>query len=255
MAVEASDPGQPVVLQFGVLNQQSLIQTAERWNPILTYLTQKTGIVLKLKMGASVEQTDAMMGRGEFDLIFTNHNFQKAHDGKYKVLARWGGEPIHGLIVVVDESPIRSLKDLHGQVVAFPSDEAFLAYAVPKVGFKEAGVAVVQKFAGHQEGALAQLNARQAVAAAVNSRFLQHYAEKEGLRYRILFQSEPFNETPVVVHPRVPNEQADAIKRALLGLATDPLAQSIRASFCPGFEPADEKDYDNVRRVYGVSGK
>lgn len=246
---------EPVPLSFGVLNQQSAIQTAERWNPVLKYLSGKTGIPLKLRMGATVEQTDAMMGREEFDLVFTNHNFQSTYDGRYRVLARWAGKPISGLLVVLQDSPAQSLKDLQGRKVAFPSADAFVAYAVPKVALKEAGVSVIDKFAGHQEGALAQLKARQAHAAAVNSRFLEHYAEKERLQYRVVYKSEPYHELPVLIHPRVPAELAEKLRQALLAMGDDPEAAPGAKCQCPGFEAAGEHDYDNVRRIYRAVGK
>jgi phosphonate transport system substrate-binding protein len=240
---------------FGVLNQQSPIQTAERWNPILRYLTKKTGIPLQLKIGATVEKTDAMMGREEFDLVFTNHNFQTEFDGKYKVLVRWAGNPIHGALVVHEDSAVKSLSDLQGKIVGFPSPEAFVAYAVPMVALKDAKVSVFEKFAGSQDGALAQLKARQVEAAAINTRFLGQYAKQESLRYRIIYQSEPFHELPIVVHPRVAAEKVAALKQALLELAHDPLAAEIRARQCPGFEMTEEHEYDNVRRVYRMIGQ
>ncbi len=238
-------------LLFGVLNQQSPIQTAEKWNPILRYLSQKTGIPLQLRMGVTVTQTDAMMGREEFDLIFTNHNFQKEYDGKYKVLAHWGGKPIHGVIAVLADSPVRSLSDLRGRIVAFPSADAFVGYAVPQMALKQSGVSVIAKFAGNQDGALAQLKARQADAAAVNSRFLESYAHKEAIHYRTVYVSEPYHELPVVVHPRVAADQVAALRRAMLRMSDDPAARPIlaQAQFS-GFEAADEHDYDNVRKVY-----
>ena len=61
-------------LTFGVLNQQSPLLTAERWNPIFNYLQQVTGIAFVLRMGQNVQATDATMGGGGFDLVFTNHN-------------------------------------------------------------------------------------------------------------------------------------------------------------------------------------
>src|SRR5262245_53568746 len=74
---------------FGVLNQQSPPLTAERWNPILAHVTAVTGIPFKLRMGPTVVETNAMMGRGEFDFAFTNHNFQAEFDSiGYKVHAR-----------------------------------------------------------------------------------------------------------------------------------------------------------------------
>jgi len=243
-------------LHFGVLNQQSPLLTAERWNPILAYLTQATGIPLQLKMGRTVQETDAMMGRGEFDLVYTNHNFQTEYDGVYKVIARWGGEAIRGVIAVPEDSPLRSLADLQGRRVAFPSPDAFVAYAVPKVALDAAGIRTEAVFAGNQDGALAQLRARRVDAAAVNSRFLAQYAEREGQRYRALYESESFAELPVIVHPRVPKEQAEAIRRALVGMQSDPRAAPLlQALKFPGFAPAGERDYDNVRRIYRMIGE
>lgn len=247
---------EPRMMIFGVLNQQSAIQTAERWNPILRYLAQKTGIRLHLKMAPTVDLTDAMMGREEFDLVFTNHNFQTEFDGKYKVLARWDGKPIHGTLVVLDESPVRAIKDLQGLAVAFPSADAFVAYAVPMVALKEAGVTVVTRFAGNQDGALAQLKARQVAAAAVNSRFLECYARRENLRYRTIYLSEPHHELPILIHPRVPAEQASALRRALLEMRDDPAALAVlKAAESQGFVVAEERDYDDVRRIYRAIGK
>ena len=67
-------------LAFGVLNQQSPALTAERWNPILSYASTVSGVPLQLKMGRTVQDTNAMMARGELDFVFTNHNFQTEFD-------------------------------------------------------------------------------------------------------------------------------------------------------------------------------
>ncbi|MBL8492176.1 MAG: PhnD/SsuA/transferrin family substrate-binding protein, partial [Rhodocyclaceae bacterium] len=198
-----------------------------------------------------VQETDAMMGRGEFDLLFTNHNFRRDQDGQYRVLVRWAGKPIYSVIAVPADSPAHALSDLAGRRVAFPSREAFVGYAVPMAALKTAGISVEVVTAGNQEGAMAQLQARQVEAAAVNSRLLSRYAAQSGLRYRELYVSEGFAEMPVLAHPRLPKEQADAIRRALLAMAADPRAAAAReAAACNGFEPAAEKDYDNVRRIY-----
>ncbi len=242
-------------LTFGVLNQQSSIQTAERWNPILTYLTSRTGIPLRLKMGATVDATDAMMGREEFDLVFTNHNFMPEFDGKYRVLVRWAGSSIHGAIVVRENSPVGSLNDLAGKRVAFPSPAAFVAYAVPMSAINEKRIEVDVRFSGNQEGALAQLKAGQVDAAAVNTRFLESYARRENLTYRTIFVSEPFYELPIVIHPRVPAAQRAALRQALLDMHVDPAAApALAAAQSKGFEAADERDYDNARRIYRMIG-
>jgi phosphonate transport system substrate-binding protein len=244
-------------LPFGVLNQQSPALTAERWNPILQHVSSVSGVPLQLKMGATVQETDAMMGRGEFDFMFTNHNFQSefAPVG-YRVIARWAGGPIHCVIAVAADSPIRDLKELDGRRVAFPSPDAFVAYAVPVVALKRAGVRVVETFAGNQDGALAQLKARRVEAVAVNSRFLAQYAERENVRFREIFVSEGYPDLAVIVHPRVPAAVVEKVRQALVGMKSDPSAAPILArAKSEGFKPATDKDYESVRRIYRQIGQ
>ena len=239
------------ILSFGVLNQQSPARTAQRWNPILKYLSDATGLRFQLKMGPTVRETDAMMGRGEFDLVFTNHNFAKEYDGLYKVIARWSGKPIYGAIAVPADSPVKTIKDLAGKRVAFPSREAFAAYAVPMVALRAAKVKVEEVLAGNQEGALAQLRARQVDAVAVNSRYLTQYAAQNTMPYREVFSSEGYAELPVIAHPRLPRAEVEAIQRALLAMKTDPkAAEALEASGAAALDPATERDYDNARAIY-----
>jgi len=248
---------QQVPLVFGVLNQQSAVLTAERWNPILQYVSSVSGVPLRLKLGRTVQETDEMMGRGEFDFIYTNHNFQTEYDALgYRVIARWGSEPIRGVIAVPPDSLIQTLAELGGKRVAFPSADAFVGYAVPTVALKKVGVRVEEAFAGSQEGALAQLKARRVEAAAVNSRFLAQYSEREGVRFRELYISEPYPELPVVVHPGVPAAVVEKVRQALLGMKQDPGASAIlERAKSPGFEPATDRDYEGVRRVYRLIGQ
>lgn len=253
-AVRAAADG-PLI--FGVLNQQSPARTAERWNPILHYLTEVSGVALVLRMGPTVDETNAMMARSVFDLMFTNHNFQSEFDGiGYRVIARWAGEPIRTVIVAPADSPVRHLRELEGKAVAFPSKEAFVGYAVPVLALRNARVNVREVFAGNQEGALAQLKARRVEAAAVNSRFLSQYAEREGVKFREIYVSEGFPELAVIVHPRVATATVDKVRRALIGMADDPAAEPVLAHVkFKGFAPASDRDYDGVRRVYKQIGQ
>jgi phosphonate transport system substrate-binding protein len=240
-----------------VLNQQSPALTAERWNPILHYVTSVSGVPLQLRMGRTVQETNAMMARGDFDFVFTNHNFQAEYDSLgFKVIARWAGEPIHAVIAVPADSPIRHLHDLDGKRVSFPSTDAFVGYAVPLVALKRAGVTVEEVFGGNQEGTLAQLKARRAEAGAANSRFLAQYAQRESVQFREIYVSEGFPDLAVIVHPRVPAATVELVRRALLGMSADPAAAAaLAAAKSKGFEPASDPDYDGVRHVYRLIGQ
>ncbi len=244
-------------LAFGVLNQQSALLTAERWNPILHYLSSVSGVPLQLRMGPTVRDTNAMMARGDFDFVFTNHNFQSDYDHiGFRVLARWGGDPIHGVIVVPDDSGVRDLHGLDGRRIAFPSPDAFVAYAVPLVALREARVKVTEVFAGNQEGVLAQVKARRVDAGAVNTRFLRDYQARENVRFREISTSAAYPDLAVIVHPRVPAATVEKVRQALVGLKDDPRAAALREQVrFKGFELASERDYAGVRRVYRQIGQ
>jgi|SRR5436190_5467113 len=244
-------------LAFGVLNQQSAILTAERWNPILHYVASASGVPLQLKMGPTVQETDAMMGRGEFDFVFTNHNFQSEFDHiPFRVIARWAGDPIHGVIAVPADSTVTDLRQLDGKRIAFPSNDAFVAYAVPLVALRSVGVKFVETFAGNQEGVLAQLKAKRVDAGAVNSRFLRQYQERENVRFREILVSDGYPDLAVIAHPRVPAATVERVRRALLGLREDTKAAGLREQIrFKGFAPATDSDYDGVRRIYRQIGQ
>jgi len=219
---------------------------------MLAYVSAVSGVPLQLRMGPTVDATDEMMGRGEMDFVFTNHNFQPEFDSVgYKVIARWAGDPIKGVIAVPLDSPVKTLKDLEGARVAFPSRDAFVAYAVPTLALKHARVRVQEVFAANQEGVLAQLKAKRVDAGAVNSRFLAQYSERESVRFREIFVSDAYPDLAVIHHPRLPAATVEKVRRALIGMAKDPAAAPIlEKARSRGFEPATEREYEGVRRVY-----
>jgi phosphonate transport system substrate-binding protein len=247
---------QPRALVFGVLNQQSPSLTAERWNPVLHYVSTVSGVPLKLAMGRTVQETNTMMGRGEFDFVFTNHNFQPEFDDiPFTVIARWAGDPIRAVIAVPMDSPVQRLADLSDRRVSFPSADAFVGYAVPMLALRKAGVSVETVYGGNQEGSLAQLKAGWVAAAAVNSRYLRRYMDREGVRFREVYLSDPYPDLAVIAHPRVPATTVDRVRKALLGMASDPgAAGALSRAECKGFEPATNADYAAVRRVYRQIG-
>ena len=127
---------------------------------------------------------------------------------------------------------------------------------MPLVALKRAGVQVEEMFGGNQEGTLAQLKAKRVEAGAVNSRFLAQYAEREHVQFREIYVSEGFPDLAVIAHPRVPAATVERVRRALLGMSrrSQRGARPGPAKF-KGFEPAGDRDYDGVRRVYRLIGQ
>lgn len=250
---------QESALQFGVLNQRSIALTAQYWNPILQYVTRRSGVPLQLKMGKTAPETTAMTLRGEFAFIYTNHLFtpERVRLG-YQVIARPHTPGIRAQIVVHDDSQLRSLADLRDHKVVFPSREAFLGYSVPLDALLQANVEVAQTFAGNQEGAIAQLQSRNVDAAAVNAQVIENYARRENFRYRVLWSSKPYLDLPIMANPTVPKSKVQAVQSALVGMAADPEGRKIleagalllKLSGEPGFVSANDRDYSNYREFH-----
>ena len=102
----------------------------QRWNPIFAYLSQVTGYRFQLRMGPNVQATNAMMARGEFDLAFTNHTSPRIRRNLQNH-RNLGTGPIFGVVAVTAASPIKQLQGSAGMRIAYPSQNAFVAYAVP----------------------------------------------------------------------------------------------------------------------------
>ncbi len=213
---------------FGVLSQRSAVLTAQYWNPVLDYVQRRTGIALALKLARTAPESNDATERGEYDFVYSNTIFlPKMAQANYQVILRPRTEAITGQIVTLADSPIKRLADLVGREVGFPSQAAFVGYAVPMDQLLRQGIGVTPVFGGNQEGIMGQLKAGRVIAAGVNNQVMKAFASRENFKYRVLWESAPFHNLPISVHPRVPKTIADAVKSAVDGMARDAEGQAI----------------------------
>jgi phosphonate transport system substrate-binding protein len=254
-----ADAAEPRVYSFGVIPQRSPTLTAQYWNPILDYVGRKSGVALELSVARSGPEHSEALGQGRFAFVYSNHHFTPANLGaRYSVIARPRDAAIQGEIVVLASSALQSVAELHSREVAFPSNVAFVGYQVPMSALERLRIPVRPVFAGNQEGAMGQLKSGRVEAAAVNSLMMRHFAEREGVRYRVLWRSPEYLNIPIAVHPSVPGKDVEAVKRALLQMDADPDGAALLAASASlvkqgppyGFVAASDRDYENYRRFY-----
>jgi phosphonate transport system substrate-binding protein len=249
---------------FGVLPLRNAVRTAQYWNPILDYVGRKSGVTLELGTRKSALEYSDAEAQGEFDFVHSFHISAPSHVATgYQVFARKAGEAIRSQIVVPEDSPLRSLRDLENREVGFANKNGIFGYAAPMYALIQAGVTVKPVFGGNQEGSMAQLRAGQVPAAGVNSRVMREYAARENFKYRVLWTSEPHLDMPVAAHPRVPVQVVKAVREALTGMAADADGLKIlKASAAViqqeppwGFVAADDAGYRNQREAYNALWK
>ena len=257
LALLVSTVGQaapPDPYAFGVLNQRSLQATAAYWNPILNYVSARSGVPLELHIGRTANETTDRVVAGKLDFAYTNHLFTpKRHRLGWRVLARQDSRGIRGQVVVLAGSPVRTLPELAGKPVAFANPYGFTGYYVPMDALLRAGVKVTPLFSGNQEAAMGQLESGQVAAAGVNDQVMTDFAQRRQLKYRVLAESEPYFDLAVMVSPRVSAADGNKVRQAFVDMARDPegqrvlqlAAQSLGLSKARGFVAANDQDYAN----------
>lgn len=244
---------------FNVLNQRSIALTAQYWNPILTYVTAKSGVPLELKLAKTAKEGNALAEKGAYDFLYTNHFFTPERDKLgYRVIARPAGPGIKSQIVVPADSPAKTLNDLEGKDVAFVSPDGFTGYWLPHDALLTAKVKSNVVFTGNQEASSAQLKVNKVAAAGVNSTIMARYGRREAFEYRALWTSETYQDLCIMANPKVPADKVAAITKAFVGMLSDPQgkkiledgAELLKSNGELGFVAAENKDYDNYRAFY-----
>ncbi|HEX2827698.1 MAG TPA: phosphate/phosphite/phosphonate ABC transporter substrate-binding protein [Burkholderiales bacterium] len=244
---------------FNVLNHRSVALTLQYWNPILTYVREKTGVTLELKLNKTAQENTAKAETGVYDFLYTNHFFTPERERLgYRVIARPAGPGIRSEIVVNADSPIRDLHELEGKEVVFPTPDGFTGYWLPMDALLNAGVHVKPVISGNQEASIGRLRQGEVHAAGVNSSVLENFARRTHYSYRILWSSPLYNDLAVMASPRVPKATVAAVRSAFVGMAKDPKGREILAAGADllktgeptGFVAADNRDYDNYRAFY-----
>jgi phosphonate transport system substrate-binding protein len=258
-AMQTTAYAQEQVYIFNVLNHRTVALTAQYWNPILIYVSKKTGVPLELRLNKTSKENTAIAETGAYHFLYTNHFFTPDRDRLgYRVIARPAGSGTRSQIVVGKDSPIQSLRDLEGRAVAFPTPDGFTGYWLPMDALLRNKVNVKSVFTGNQEASFGQLRAAAVEAAGVNSVALETYARREGFEYRALWTSELYNDLCIMANPTVPSDKIAAVRAALINMAGDAEGRKVLQASADvlkfkgelGYVAADNRDYDNYRAFY-----
>lgn len=244
---------------FSPVNQYNLNLSASFWNPIIRYVSEKSGVNLTLKLGRTSADTTSYVLAQEVDFAFTNHLFSpdRAKMG-WRVFGRRDAPAIEGQIVVPAHSPIHELSELEGQEMVYPGPEAFIAYKVTSSELARKAIKTTTVFAGNMDGAFSQLLSGKAQAMGVNSQLLSGYSEREGKSFRVLWRSSPFNDLALMASPRVSEKELNAVAKAFFDMQHDEVGRKIlrdatelvHAAAPITFIPATEADYASYRDFY-----
>lgn len=249
----------PTVYRFSPVNQWDIKTTAAYWNPIINYVSDKSGVKLELKIGRTSADTTAYVLAQEVEFVFSNHLFSPERQRLgWKVFARRKTPELHAQIAVPADSDITRIEQLQGQEVVFAGPEAFVGYKVPAAYLASQGVQVKTVFAGNQNAAFVQLFSGRAKAVGSNSQLIEGYERREGKRFRVLWTSEGFHDLALMASGKVPAPVVRAVEQAFVTMHLDPrgrqiletASKAVGLNDVPYFVPATAADYASYYRFF-----
>jgi len=245
--------------QFSPVNQYGINVTAAYWNPILNYVSARSGVDLNLKIGRTSADTTAYVLANEVEFVFSNHLFSPEREKLgWRVIARRDAPPVRGQIVVPADSPITDLAQLANQDVGFPGPEATIAYKFTYAHLLSRNIPVNVVFGGNMDGAFAQLVSGKVKAVGANSQLVEGYAAREGKKFRVLWSSEPLHDLALMASSKVRESDRRAVAAAFVGMRDDPRGREILHNASQlagmktdaGFVASDGSEYEPYRRFY-----
>lgn len=231
----------------------------EKFIPLANYLSKKTGIKIKIKVGSSYYEHIQYIGSGKVDIAYMG-------PASYvKLINRYGEKPVlaqlevnghsyfQGNIITRKNSGINSLADIKNKTFAFGDPNSTMSYIVPHYMLHQAGV-FTSKTANHQflyshdNVALAVLSG-DFDAGAVKPAVFRKY-ETKGLR--TITKTPKISEHLFVSRSDLPNIQIQKLRVAMLGMekTTEGLSalHAIKKSIT-GLNEASSSDYNNLRKI------
>lgn len=231
LTVSGADRGSPASKRyvFGVVPQFDPRRLYAAWDPVIKELEKSTRFEFKLVTTSDITKFEKELLEGGFDFVYANpyQAFKANKTRGYIPLVR-DDAPLRGILVVRKDGPIRSVHNLNGKVVAFPSPVAFGASLLVQADLERLfHVSVTPLYVkSHSSVYLHVANGLTAAGGGVE-KTLQEQGEDIRNSLRVIYTTRDTPSHPVAAHPRVPAEQREKVRKALLAMGNTPEGREL----------------------------
>ncbi len=247
---------------IGLTPERNVFKQMERYAPLAEYLSEKTGLDVRLKVFMSYGKAiDDFVSSGMDGAFFGSLAYVLARERiGVRVLVRPedqnGSSLYHGLIFVRKGSGINHVTEMRGKRFAFVDPATAAGFLLPLVYLRSHGVKDYKSyfaetyFTGTHEDAIYDvLNGKADIGAAKNTIFwrLAGADPRIGRELKILTRSPDLPETALAVRKDLDPQVGTAIRDTLLRMHSDPLGLTIlRDLGARRFVPTTDADYEPV---------
>lgn len=191
-----------------------------------------------------------------YDIIFIQpFDYPLAYQHNYRPLAR-RADDLDAILVTKVDSEIKSIKDLAGKTLANPPKESAISHVIKKELMK-AGLdedkSIDMIYTGNHFACMQMVLVGKADACSTTSPVLTHW-EKTQLKTKklhVIHRSGSVPHTLYMAHTRVPVEDQEKIKQAIISWNKRPEGKMILKIFSvSSFVEAKDSDYDVIRSFW-----
>ncbi len=227
--VKYADTKSPAYV-FGVVPQFEQRKLFSIWKPLLDELERRTGLHFILSGSPKILAFEQRFMRGDFDFAYMNpyHVIRVQKTQGYIPLVRDGTHPLNGIVVVRRDSPLSRVEDLEGQSVALPAANALGASLMIKADLKRIfNVRFTPRYVQtHSSVYLHVVQGLNVAGGGVDQTLEEQPAEVRD-QLRVIYRTRSMVPHPIVVHPRVPEEDRERVKAAWLALSQTPHGREL----------------------------
>jgi phosphonate transport system substrate-binding protein len=146
----------------------------------------------------------------------------------YIPLVRDDANLLTGILVVQRNSPIKSLQELNGKTLAFPSPNSFGASLYMRALLAEQEkIKIIPRYVKTHSNAYRHVILGEVAAGGgVNNTFKREPIEVQA-ELRVLYETPGVPSHPLVAHPRIPAATRELITQTLLDMSKEPAGQKI----------------------------
>jgi phosphonate transport system substrate-binding protein len=255
---ESALPRKRVEYVFAVHPLHNSRRYFEIYQPVVDYINRNTEeFSLRLETSKDYTHFEEQLFNRKYHFALPNpYQSISAVRVGYSIFGKMGDDDqFRGIIVVRKESRIRSVEDLRGKPISFPSATALAASMMPKYFLKMNGLDVDRdaecRYVGSQESSMMNVYLGQTIAGCTWpppwESFSKEYPDiADDLTVR--WKTDPLINNGLVVRNDVPATHRAVVARLLFELHTHPEGRALLQRLpLTLFEPIPQQEY--VRRV------
>jgi len=221
---------QKQIYTIGIVPQFEIRHIRKIWNPIINEIKKNTGVELKLIGSPTIPDFEKELNAGHFDFAYMNpyHMLRANKSQGYIPIVRDIGRKLHGILVVRNDSPINSVKELDGKKIAFPAPNALGASLLIRANLKnDFNIKINPVYVKTHSSVYLNVVVNQTAAGGGVQKTLNQQSNNVRGALRILHKTPKVAPHPFAAHPRIPEKTRVLIKNTLLKLGDSAMGKAL----------------------------